>query len=228
MNFFDNIDNLDYLLHLNHLEHGIKVKQNSIITHKYNFGMYAKYYSNNYIYNTLKSLKYNKEQCDDIINYINTVKDPYLIFGIENNNIEVYVQRTLSNYITHIETIYSWDLNNNIKFNYTTIPYNSAYNLMKQNIDNELFQNINIFLQNNSYILTKNDDNIFNFYIITKKNKKVYEIKNEIISVLKYINNDTNTIENYLNKYLTWYLFWFRICKKQNNEYEITFYFRKK
>jgi hypothetical protein len=227
MNFFDNQIMSDYLLHLNHLEHGIKVKKNNIITHKYNFGMYAKYFTKEYLYNTFKSLKYNEEQCIDILNYINTVKNPYLMFGVENNNIEIYVQTTLLNYKTHIETGCSWDLKNNIKFNYTTIPFNYAYNIMEKNIDIELFKYINLFLQDNAYVLTKNDKNIFNFYIIKNKNYLVSKVKNEIISVLKYINNDINTIENYLNNYLSWYLFWFRICKNINNEYEITFYFRK-
>ena len=54
MDFFDNKDNLNYLLHLNHLEHGIKVTKNNIVTHKYNFGMYAKYYTKEHIYNTNK------------------------------------------------------------------------------------------------------------------------------------------------------------------------------
>jgi hypothetical protein len=227
MNFFDNENNVNYLLYLNHLEHGIKVKKKSIVTHKYNFGMYAKYYTKEYIYNTLKSLKYNEEQCTDIINYINTVKNPYLMFGVENNNIEVYVQTTLLNYKKHIETGYSWDLKNNIKFNYTTIPFNYAYNIMEKNIDNQLFKYIKIFLQDNAYVLTKHDNNVINFYIIKQHNFKVSEIQNEIISVLKYINNDIEKIESYINKYLTWYLFWFRICKNISNEYEVTFYFRK-
>jgi hypothetical protein len=227
MNIFDNKILSHYLLDLNHLEHGIKVKKNSTITHKYNFGMYVKYYTKEYIYNTLKYLKYNEEQCSDVINYINTVKNPYLMFGVENNNIEVYVQTSLLEHPVHIEEGNSWDLKNNIKFHYTTIPFNYAYNIMKKNIDNQLFKCINIFLQDNDYVLTKHDENIFNLYIITKKKKKVSEIKNDIISVLKYINDDINTIENYLNMYLSWNLFWFRICKNISNEYEVTFYFRK-
>jgi hypothetical protein len=228
MDFFDNKDNLNYLIHLNHLEHGIKVTKNNIVTHKYNFGMYAKYYTKEHIYNTLKSLKYNEEQCTDIISYINTVKDPYLMFGVENNNIEVYVQTSLDSDYYFIEKIQSWDLKNNIIFHYTTIPFNCVYNIIKKNIDAKLFEYINIFLQDNAYILSKNDNNILNFYIIKKKKYIVSEIKNDIISVLKYINNDIQTIEDYLNKYLTWYLYWFRICKKINDEYEITFYFRNK
>jgi hypothetical protein len=227
MNIFDNKILSHYLLDLNHLEHGIKVKKNSIVTHKYNFGMYAKYYTKEYIYNTLKYLKYNKEQCTDVINYINTVKNPYLMFGVENNNIEVYVQTSLLQRPVHIEEGYSWDLKNNIKFHYTTIPFNYAYNIMKKNIDVRLFKCIDIFLQDNAYVLTKHDENIFNLYIIKNNNQKVSEIKNEIISVLKYINDDIETIENYLNMYLSWYLFWFRICKNTSNEYEVTFYFRK-
>jgi hypothetical protein len=229
MNIFDNKILSQYLLNLNHFEHGIKVKKDSIIVHKYNFGMYSKYYSNEYIYNTLKYLKYNEDQCSDVINYINTVKNPYLMFGVENNNVEVYVQTTLNptvKYI-HIEDGCSWDLKNNIKFYYTTIPFNSAYSIMEKNIDNELFKRINIFLKDNCHVLTKHDDNIFNFYIIKRKYYQVSEVKNEIISVLKYINNDIDTIENYLKMYLSYNLCWFRISKNINNDYEITFYFRK-
>lgn len=233
MNIFDNKILSQYFLNLNHFEHGLKVKKNSIIVHKYNFGMYSKNYSNEYIYNTLKYLKYDEDQCSDVINYINTVKEPYLMFGVENNNVEVYVQTSLNKTLdptfkySHIEEGCSWDLKNNIKFHYTTIPFNSAYSIMEKNIDKELFKRINIFLKDNNYVLTKHDDNIFNFYIIKKKQYQVSEIKNEIISVLKYINNDIDTIKNYLNMYLSYNLFWFRISKNISNDYEITFYFRK-
>ena len=46
MNIFDNKFMSQYLLNLNHFEHGLKIKKDSIIVHKYNFGMYSKYYSN--------------------------------------------------------------------------------------------------------------------------------------------------------------------------------------
>lgn len=227
MDFFNNEKTSLYLLHLNHLEQGIKVNKNKIITQKYNFGTYTQHLTKEYIYNTLKYLKYNEEQCNDIINYINTINNPYLMFGVENNYIEVYVQNTLLFGNNHVEEIYSWDLKNNKKFIYTTIPFNYTYNFIKKNIDIELFNYINIFLQDIIYVLSKNDNNVFNFYIIQKKNYIVSQIKNEIISILKYINNDIQTIEDYLNRYLTWYLYWFRICKNTNNEYELTFYFRK-
>jgi hypothetical protein len=226
MDIFNNKYFQEILLNLEYLEHGIKVKNNKIITYKYNFGTYIKHFNKNYIYNLLKFLKYNEEQINDIITYIESIKNPFIMFGVENNNYEVYVQTTLQ-MKPYIEEGQSWD--NNIKYYYKTISYENAINILKNNIEYDLFDNIQLFLKDNQSVLCKYDNtNIFNLYIIQKQKNKVIDIKNNIISVLKYINNDIKTIENYLNKYLTWYLFWFRISKNINNEYEITFYFRKK
>ena len=225
MDFFNHPVREKLLPFIHHMEHGIKVNKNKVITHKYNFGVPVRNWHLNIMYDCILSIGYSKEIALEILNYMKTCKNPYSGFGIENNQIEFYIES--------VDTIYSWNLSNNIKYIYKYINLPSAYAIIDNHIDIQLckkFKNLIheiYFIYNKTLLSNDKNGDIFNFYFKNKNPQKVINVKDDLIELLYIINKDSQ-IKEYISRYDNWYLVWLHISKKQDGSIQITPYFRSK
>lgn len=202
---------------LSHMEHGIKVNNDKVIMHKYNFGMYN--FDYDVIYNSLISVGYSKQTSEEIIDYIKSSRRPCVGFGIEGNYIEFYVECR--------NTIRSWNLSTGIMYWYTRVQLDHALTVVEQNTSNVLYLKFMNMVSDASFVYTKDSDDIFNFYYKIANPTKTSLIHYRLQELLNCINS-SDVINEYLNNYSEWYLHWIHISKKKDGGFQITPYFRNK
>lgn len=220
MNFFNHPIRIQVLPFINHMEHGIKVNKKKVVTCKYNFGCY--HCVLDLIEKCLLSTGYSRSITDEIIHYIQTHQRPYSIFGVDNNDIEFYVES--------MRTIQSWNLKNNVKYLYIHTSKDYAFNMLRKHIPFHTFQLCEYIIDKIGFIYNKTDENnehIFSFYFMKDQPIQVSIISSKLLILLNMLNKDVE-IEEYLKRYQNWYLFWLHISMKQDGSLQITPYFRSK
>jgi hypothetical protein len=154
--------------------------------------------------------------------YDNSIKPIELILGFDND----------------ISKIYFAEYNNNIyglaknKDKYIKRYYKSLYNLNKSLIDKFigeakstiLYKLFNI--KDKNYIYEKYEDDIITSYHIRLNFYKIKDYIIQIKELLKLFECNVSNIDLWINKNKNYYIRWIGITKKNNN-FEVTFYYRK-
>jgi len=229
--FYEHIKNICITLDINpniihYVEYSIKVYHNKFNHNRTNLGFFKNKLEKNKLYLLVNNIFHNK----DVINFLDVYYDQmnYIMFGIDNNDLEIYCQIFYDGYTQCI----AYDIGKNM-----IKKYNEIYNFdekklvfytIRKYLGKTVFKTFrNIFNSLNNIFIHKiqSDKHIFAYifrlpYIILIKEKI-----NHIIAFLSFINYNTEIfkfIHNSSNMFLANLFIGFTI----DNKLECTIYVR--